>query len=284
MPVFRLYYRNDDGGPAYGKDSRVTFTAPADGDYLVRIADVRGEGSDRHAYRLTIREPRPDFRLSVSPEHPGVPAGASVPLTVSADRIDGFDGPVDVKLEGLPEGFTATSTTIEAGEASAVLLLTAAPDARTPEGEGLRLRLTGAARIGGEETARTAEPAGGRAFLTVLPRADLTVKTAQRRIVITPGGEQHVEATITRENGFDGRVPIDLKNLPFGVRVLDVGLNGVLITESETARQFRIFCEPWVEPGRRLVYCTVRTETDSAAPTEVAAEPIVLEVTPSPRR
>jgi hypothetical protein len=276
MPVFRLYFRNDDGGPSYGKDSRVTFTPPADGEYVVRIADVRGEGSPRHAYRLTIRQPKPDFRLSLSPEHPGIPTGSSVPVTVSADRIDGFDGPIDVKLEGLPEGFSATTTTIEVGEVTANLLLTAAPDAKTPA-DPLRLRVVGTARMG-EEVVRTAEPAGGRALLTVLPKPDLTVKTEQRKIVITPGSEEGLEATITRENGFGGRVPIDLKNLPFGVRVLDVGLNGVLITESETARRFRIFCEPWVKPGQRLVYCTVRTETDSAAPTEVAAEPILLEV------
>ena len=32
MPVVHLPYRNDDGGPGYGKDSRLRFTAPADGD------------------------------------------------------------------------------------------------------------------------------------------------------------------------------------------------------------------------------------------------------------
>ena len=38
MPLFRLHYRSDDGGPLYGKDSRLLFTAPADGEYVVRIA------------------------------------------------------------------------------------------------------------------------------------------------------------------------------------------------------------------------------------------------------
>lgn len=64
------------------------------------------------------------------------------------------------------------------------------------------------------------------------------------------------------------------------MRVLDVGLNGVLITESESARRFTVYCEPWVKPMQRLVYCTVRTKTGSPAPTEVAAEPILLEITP----
>ena len=35
LPLVHLPYRNDDGGPGYGKDSRLRFTAPADGDYIV---------------------------------------------------------------------------------------------------------------------------------------------------------------------------------------------------------------------------------------------------------
>ena len=37
LPVFEITYRNDDGGPGYGADSRLEFTAPGDGEYLVRI-------------------------------------------------------------------------------------------------------------------------------------------------------------------------------------------------------------------------------------------------------
>ncbi|MCX7699862.1 MAG: WD40 repeat domain-containing protein, partial [Gemmataceae bacterium] len=37
MPLVTLTYRNDDGGPGYGKDSRLRFTAPADGQYLSLI-------------------------------------------------------------------------------------------------------------------------------------------------------------------------------------------------------------------------------------------------------
>jgi len=40
FPVFTLYYRNDDGGPGYGRDSRIFFDPPADGEYRVRIRDA----------------------------------------------------------------------------------------------------------------------------------------------------------------------------------------------------------------------------------------------------
>ena len=59
LPVVTLYYRNDDGGPGYDKDSRLFFDPPADGDYLARVGDARGQGGVGYAYRLTIRPPRP---------------------------------------------------------------------------------------------------------------------------------------------------------------------------------------------------------------------------------
>jgi len=47
-----------------------------------------------------------------------------------------------------------------------------------------------------------------------------------------------------------------------------------------TARRFPIVCDRWGRPGTRLIYCTVRTETDSPASAEVAAEPMLLEIAP----
>ena len=65
MPTFPLAYRNDDGGPGYGRDARLFFDPPADGVYQVRITDAAGATGPAHAYRLTVRRPRPDFRVKV---------------------------------------------------------------------------------------------------------------------------------------------------------------------------------------------------------------------------
>ena len=82
LPVAHLFYQNDDGGPGYSKDSLLHFTAPADADYLVRIRDIRGVGGDTYAYRLTIREPRPNFRLSLANANPNVPVGGCIASNV----------------------------------------------------------------------------------------------------------------------------------------------------------------------------------------------------------
>src|SRR5947207_3354134 len=47
LPVYQLAWRNDDGGPGYGADSKLDFMAPSDGDYYLHLKDIRNlEGSD----------------------------------------------------------------------------------------------------------------------------------------------------------------------------------------------------------------------------------------------
>src|SRR5882724_108375 len=55
LPVFHLNYANDDDGERkLGADSKLFFTAPADGPYLVRVTDTRGHAGERFAYRLIV--------------------------------------------------------------------------------------------------------------------------------------------------------------------------------------------------------------------------------------
>ena len=155
FPVIPLNYRNDDGGPGYAKDSRLFFDAPADGEYQVRIGDSRGQGGRNYAYRLTVRPPRPDFTVSFTPTAPSVWKGSAVPITVSASRTDGFEGPIEVRLEKMPPGFSAPVTTIPAGENSTALAFWADAMAKTPQ-KVPPLKLIARARINGQDVVREA--------------------------------------------------------------------------------------------------------------------------------
>jgi WD40 repeat protein len=284
-PVVTLHYRNDDGGPAFGKDSRLIFDPPADGTYLVRVADVRGLGGERYGYHLVVRRPRPDFRLALSAENPSVPRGGTVLVTARLTRIDGFEGPVEVSAGNLPPGVTSSPALIEPGELSAQLSLSADPSAPSFSPPGWTVTAIGASSGGNPSGSPGAEirheidpggPSGG--WVTVTPAANLAVTAAPARVVIRPGGEVTVKLSVARGPAFAGRVPIEVRNLPVGVRVLNVGLNGVLVTEAQTERSFRLAAEPWVGPAERPFYAVGKAES---AGTEHSSPPVTLVVEPA---
>lgn len=277
MPVATLYYRNDDGGPTYGKDSHLIFVAPEDGDYYVRLKDVRGESGREYAYRLTLAAPEPDFALAVRPANPNLARGARVPITVMANRIEGFDGPIEVELADLPPGLSSMPVIIPPGENQVVLVLAASADANLPE-TGVPLRVVGRARIDGREVTRTADPEDALSLITLssAPDVELEVKTGD--LVVEPGGRVEVRVEIRRANGFTGRVPIEVKNLPHGVWVPDIGLNGILITEAESSRTFQIEVMPTVKPMELTLFMTARVETTSPIPAEQASVPVRLRI------
>jgi WD40 repeat protein len=271
FPVITLYYRNDDGGPGYGRDSRLFFEAPADGEYQVRIGDSRGQGGPHFAYRLTVRPPRPSFNISVSPQSPVVWKGGAIPMTVTADRLDGFSGAIQVKLENLPPGFSAPQTTIPAGENSTAFALYAEATATQPA-SSLKLKLTAYATIDGQKVIK--EVTGGAAMLQK-GSGDIVTATEQAEITLKSGSTVKLTVKVDRKNGFAGRIPLDVRGLPHGVRVLDIGLNGILITESETVRTIVIYAEPWVEPMDHPIVVLASREGKN---TQHAAKSVLLKI------
>ncbi len=271
FPTVQLNYRNDDGGPEYGKDSRLIFDPPADGTYLVRVGDSCGRGGANYGYRLTIRPPEPRFTVQFSPEKPNVWKGGGTAISVTATRLDDYEGPIHVHLEGLPLGFHCPESMISAGQLTTALTLSA--DVSAPEpAKASTLKLVADATIQGKRV--TSEKIGGTPKL--IEPGDLTIATAESKVTVKPGDQVWTTVKIERRNGFKGRVPLDVRGLPHGVRVLDVGLNGIMITENETTRRVALFAEPWVEKMALPIVILARNEKKG---TEIAARPVVLEVT-----
>ncbi|HKD37804.1 MAG TPA: pre-peptidase C-terminal domain-containing protein, partial [Pirellulales bacterium] len=157
LPIFPIYYSNDDDSERkLGRDSRLLFTAPADGSYLVRVIDVRGEGGDRYTYRLTIREPKPDFNVTLSGVGPAVNVGSGKRFRLSVDRLDYFDGDIRVDITGVPPGFIVTTPiVIQAGHLEAEGVINALEGAPMPTAKNRAMtKITATARINGRDVTK----------------------------------------------------------------------------------------------------------------------------------
>lgn len=100
LPVFRLNYENDDDpSRGAGSDSLLIFTTPANGDYVVRVTDVRGFGGTNFHYTLTIRERRPDFSVTMEGANPQISPGSGREIRFVATRREGFEGPIRINIE-----------------------------------------------------------------------------------------------------------------------------------------------------------------------------------------
>ncbi|MEX2172639.1 MAG: c-type cytochrome domain-containing protein [Pirellulales bacterium] len=258
LPEYTLYYENDDDGwRKLGADSRVTFTATADGEYLVRVADVCDQGGDAYHYELIVRAPRPDFQIKANAADLSISAGSGKEFSVVAERSDDFDGAILVNVEGLPPGFhVSTPLRIQAGQSTAYGTLTADADAPVLTAENSKLaKLVASAVVNGQQVVK--EPVSiGELKLAERPKvlvhivatdsASLAAAATDRQpveLVIAPG--ETISAIVKVErNGFDGQISFGNehsgRNLPHGVYVDNIGLNGLTLLQGENERKFFI--------------------------------------------
>jgi hypothetical protein len=271
LPVFTLHYENDDDGERrLGSDSKVHFTAPTNGAFLVRVTDTRGHGGPAFAYRLAVRTAVPDFSVRVTGVGSSISPNSGQSFTVSVDRQDGFDGEIRVDVTGLPEGFTAsTPLIIQAGHDEAKGTILAASDAKNPESKtALPAKAVATAQIGGKAVTHELSDVG-RVRLGAAPKLYVGLEpdpakapkefdpaTAPERpleLTIAPG--QTVPALLRiKRNGHEDLVTFFAENLPHGVIVADIGLNGVLIPKGENEREIFFNAARWVPEQDRLFY------------------------------
>ena len=265
LPVFTVNFENDDDAQRkLGKDSRLTFVAPADGTYFIRVSDVRGFSGEDFKYELTIQRPQPDFKVTLTGAKPTVNASSGKTFTVKAERTDNFMGPIRVDISGLPPGFQATTPLeIAAGLYEAQGVLNALPSAAAPTEEQLKaIKITATATVCGQERTKDVDGFGTiklgdkQKVTAFLESADAG---APREVTLAPGGSVMCKLRVER-NGFDDRIAFDIGNLPHGVIVDDIGLSGVLVREKELERTIFLRAEPWVPEQSRLFHATAQVD------------------------
>lgn len=112
-----------------------------DGLYRLQLTDLFGgtRSDPRNVYRLVIRKATPDFALVAWPLHMelrngdrnalskplALRGGTTMALEVIAFRRDGFDGDIELSMEGLPEGVAAHGLKIPSGQSRGLMLVSA---------------------------------------------------------------------------------------------------------------------------------------------------------------
>jgi hypothetical protein len=157
-------------GPPYdagSPDVNGKFEVKEDGVYRLQVRDLFGgtRNDANNVYRLLVRQAAPDFSLAAWAVHMtlrnGDRAALSKPMALRAgdsrvfevvvQRRDGFDGEIDITMDGLPAGVSATGLKVAKGKAYGHLVITAASDAK----RGFSLaKISGRATINGTEVTR----------------------------------------------------------------------------------------------------------------------------------
>ncbi|MFO0797772.1 MAG: PPC domain-containing protein [Gemmataceae bacterium] len=264
-PLCGVLTLTDAGGKEVAKaeptdataDPTLTFTAPADGTYTVRVAErFRSRGGPAFTYRLKVTPeaaPGVTLRLPVdnSTKLPtdalSVPRGGSVKLKVSVERTGGFAGPVEVSADGLPPGLSAKSVTVPPNQSAAELTVQADAAAVVQPA-----RVTVRAKAG-DVTVEPLEVYATAAVPTPFKLVDEYVMTS------APRGEIYRRTyRVQRDAGFTGPVRVSLADRQ--ARHLQ-GVTGptVEVPAGREVFDYLAYLPPWMELGRTCRVCVQAT-------------------------
>ncbi len=292
LPVFTLYYENDDESRrTLGDDSRLFFTAPADGEYLLKVRDVRDFEGDNFTYELTARPRKEDFRVDLATKDLNIAAGGAREILFRCSRIDNFDGEIRIDISGLPAGFTVTTPiTIEPGQIEATGVVQATGETSTlTEDVVKQIKIQATAMPEGKEVTHDV---GGFKKIDVRqsPKLAIHIEPAQDGAQpLNPDGEGPLEfevhpgetimlKVVAARNDLKGNIDFGKegsgRNLPFAVNVANLGLNGLMIMDGQDEREFFITADEVAEPTSRLFHLQTGVDGGHATP------PVLLHVLP----
>ena len=195
-----------------------------DGLYRLQLRDLFGgtRNEPGNVYRLIVRKAAPDFALTAWAVHMtlrngdraalskpiALRAGAALAFEVVVIRRDGFDGEIEISMDGLPAGMTATGLTIPAGKAVGHLIINAAENAKP--GHSIA-SLFGRAKINGETVTRSCRVASV-AWPVKDAKGEIPAPRLMADIPVSVTDSEQAPITIAVENKvFEAKVGESLK-------------------------------------------------------------------------
>lgn len=272
------------------RDTKLEFTPPATGTYIVQVRDLFFKGGEEYAYRLSIQEPTPSFRLSFPQDALNIGQGSRIAIPVNATRTNGFVGAISLEVQGLPEGVRILNTPqIPALRDSVVLVLEANAGAKL---QGNPITLIGRATQGKQKLVRQATAletklnqdnnpvSQPREFpvVSVMEGADISITTSLDSLTLAPGESKEIVLKITRRAGFNAKIPLSVIGAPAGITVT---FAPVEIPEKQTEAKVTIKAEPNAPHAEFVLAFQGRITTDDPRPYYHSSVPILLTVKPA---
>lgn len=212
-------------------DAELTYSFPADGDYILAVDDLHRHSGSAYAYSIQVLEPEKGFRLDASADVLNIPAGGTAHCTVTAVR-KGYNGPIELAVEGAPEGSMAHTVVIGPGQTTAVLTATVPADAET--GKYIPLKIVGKGTAGSTTYTSTATvdaaikagnsgmpfvplPLSEELALGVAPAPPFTLRTEPAVLVFGQSLSNTVKVIVTRTEGYDEAITLAVEPAKTGL-------------------------------------------------------------------
>lgn len=303
---------NDDlntGRFTYADSLLENWTAPDDGKYVVEVRDLHLRGGPEFVYFLSVTKSEPFFVLDTDTDKSLLAPGTAAAIFVRAYRKNGFTGEIQLAVEGLPPGVTASCGRILESGKDGCIVLTASADA--PRGAA-NIKITGTSSLPSADPAQAAKqlvaaaqplqeiymPGGGRYHYPVDMHTvsigdvmDLKgVKISTNTVNLKPGGSQKIDVTIDRREGFKGNVTIDVlyqhlgsiygDSLPPGVKI-DDKQSQTLLTGEQSQGHITLVAAADAKPvENQQIVIMANVSINFVMKYTYASEPLKLTVSP----
>jgi hypothetical protein len=312
-----LLAENDDYADGLGRvqgtggvfpDSKIAgWAAPADGRFILEIRDVHRRGAPGFVYYLKVDKSQPHFQLDLDSDKTLLAPGIASVIFARVYREEGFEGEVQLAIDGLPPGVTATCGRILTNGTDGCILLKAAPDAAVG---ATNVRITGKANQVAKDGKRTElnvaarplqefySPGGGRGrfpvemhTVSVGEPMDLRgVKISPTALVLKPGESKKVEVTIDRSPGFKANVTLDTiyqhlssvygNSMPAGVTIDEKASQTLLIGDQVKGSIF-LKAAPDAKPVKeQVIPIMAHVSINFAIKATYCGDPLLVTVSP----
>ncbi|MEZ5939785.1 MAG: PPC domain-containing protein [Planctomycetaceae bacterium] len=209
----------DDAGTAEGT---LAVKFPEDGTYYLEVRDLLKRGGPEFGYHISVQPQQPGFSLEAGTDAISLAAGNVAAVSVTVARVD-FGGEIALTATDLPQGVTATPTTIGPGVNAGVLTLEAAPEFQGGQLSNIVIRGTG--KVGETEISDVAsvhdflkgqwnslvtfpQPLTGAVGLSGAPASKLRLRVEPALVEIKRGSKPTFKVTAERGEGVDEQITL----------------------------------------------------------------------------